>query len=101
MVKSLGFLSGIATDYFIDLGVRRNVRWALKLNIIFKIAGVGIVVAFLHTILDQVGKKEYAQWVTLFGFIYILFMVASIVDDLISKNKIRLFISRVEGGFAD
>jgi stage III sporulation protein AC len=54
----------------------------IDVNIIFQIAGVGIVVAFLHTILDQMGKKEYAQWVTLLGFIYILFMVASIVDEL-------------------
>ena len=42
---------------------------------------------FFHTILDQIGKKEYAQWVTLLGFIYILFMVATIVDDLFKKIK--------------
>ncbi|WP_018660646.1 stage III sporulation protein AC [Heyndrickxia acidiproducens] len=59
----------------------------MDVDIIFKIAGVGIVVAFLHTILDQVGKKEYAQWVTLLGFLYILFLVASIVGDLFSKIK--------------
>nr|MDF9458658.1 stage III sporulation protein AC [Bacillus pumilus] len=58
----------------------------VDVNVIFQIAGVGIVVAFLHTILDQMGKKEYAQWVTL-GFIYILFMVATIVDDLFKKIK--------------
>jgi stage III sporulation protein AC len=59
----------------------------VDINMIFQIAGIGIVVAFLHTILDQMGKKEYAQWVTLIGFIYILFMVASIVDDLFKKIK--------------
>ncbi|MFN2745383.1 MULTISPECIES: stage III sporulation protein AC [Bacillus] len=59
----------------------------IDVNIIFQIAGVGIVVAFLHTILDQMGKKEYAQWVTLLGFIYILFMVATVVDDLFQKIK--------------
>ena len=59
----------------------------IDVDIIFKIAGVGLVVAFLHTILDQVGKKEYAQWVTLFGFIYIFFMVASVVEDLFQKIK--------------
>ncbi|MRX73175.1 stage III sporulation protein AC [Bacillus lacus] len=59
----------------------------VDINIIFQIAGIGIVVAFLHTILDQMGKKEYAQWVTLLGFIYILFMVASIVDELFKKIK--------------
>ncbi len=32
-------------------------------------------------------EKEYAQWVTLFGFIYILFMVVSIVDDLFQKIR--------------
>ncbi|MCD7033198.1 stage III sporulation protein AC [Metabacillus sp. GX 13764] len=59
----------------------------VDVNAIFQIAGIGIVVAFLHTILDQMGKKEYAQWVTLLGFIYILFMVATIVDDLFKKIK--------------
>lgn len=59
----------------------------VDVNVIFQIAGVGIAVAFLHTILDQMGKKEYAQWVTLLGFIYILFMVATIVDDLFKKIK--------------
>ncbi|MFY4776267.1 stage III sporulation protein AC [Metabacillus sp. RGM 3146] len=59
----------------------------VDINAIFQIAGIGIVVAFLHTILDQMGKKEYAQWVTLLGFIYILFMVATIVDDLFKKIK--------------
>ncbi|KTF61899.1 stage III sporulation protein AC [Bacillus amyloliquefaciens] len=59
----------------------------VDVNVIFQIAGVGIVVAFLHTILDQMGRKEYAQWVTLLGFIYILFMVATIVDDLFKKIK--------------
>jgi len=59
----------------------------IDVDVIFKIAGVGLIVAFLVTILDQVGKKEYAQWVTLFGFIYILFQVASIVSDLFQKIK--------------
>ncbi|AGT32744.1 stage III sporulation protein AC [Geobacillus sp. FSL K6-0789] len=59
----------------------------IDVDIILKIAGVGIVIAFLHTVLDQMGRKEYAQWVTLLGFIYILFMVASIVSDLFQKIK--------------
>ncbi len=57
------------------------------MNTIFQIAGIGIVVAFLVTILEQIGKKDYANWVTLMGFIYILFMVASIVEDLFKKIK--------------
>ncbi|WP_338750032.1 stage III sporulation protein AC [Bacillus sp. FJAT-52991] len=59
----------------------------IEVEMIFKIAGVGLIVAFLHTILEQVGKKEYAQWVTLFGFIYVLFLVATVVEDLFNKIK--------------
>ena len=48
----------------------------IDVDIIFKIAGVGLVVAFLHTILDQVGKKEYAQWVHyLVLFIFCLWLL--------------------------
>lgn len=59
----------------------------IDMNTIFQIAGIGIVIAFLVTVLEQMGKKDYANWVTLIGFIYILFMVASIVEDLFQKIK--------------
>ena len=61
----------------------------IDVDVIFKIAGVGIIVAFLVTILDQAGKKEsdFSQWVVLIGFIYILFQVATIVNDLFQKIK--------------
>lgn len=59
----------------------------IEVGLIFKIAGVGIVIAFINTLLEQINKKEYAQWVTLFGFIYILFMVAQILDQLFEKIK--------------
>lgn len=59
----------------------------IDVDVIFKIAGVGIIVAFLVTILDQSGKKEYSQWVVLIGFIYILFQVATIVNELFQKIK--------------
>ncbi|MDF2535663.1 MAG: spoIIIAC, partial [Bacillales bacterium] len=56
-------------------------------DLIFKIAGVGLIVAFIVTILDQVGKKEYAQWVILVSFIYILFNIAQVVGDLMDKIR--------------
>jgi len=59
----------------------------IDVDIIFKIAGVGLIVAFIHTILDQVGKKEYSQWVILVSFIYILFNVAQVVGQLIDRIK--------------
>ncbi|MCA0985980.1 MULTISPECIES: stage III sporulation protein AC [Bacillales] len=56
-------------------------------NKIFQIAGIGIIVAMLHTILKQMGKEEYAQWVTLIGFIVVLYMVITIIDDLFQKIR--------------
>ncbi|EZH67725.1 MULTISPECIES: stage III sporulation protein AC [Geomicrobium] len=60
---------------------------------IFQIAGIGIVVAMIHTVLKQMGKEDWAHWVTLIGFIVVLYMVATIVDDLFTKiRSVFLFI---------
>lgn len=59
----------------------------IDIDLIFKIAGVGLVVAFIVTILEQVGKKEYAQWVILVSFIYILFSIAEVIGGLMAKIK--------------
>ena len=57
---------------------------------IFQIAGMGIILALIHTILKQIGKEEIAHWVVVVGFVIILYMVASFVGDLfeeIQKNS--------------
>ncbi|PWA13219.1 stage III sporulation protein AC [Pueribacillus theae] len=56
-------------------------------NIIFQIAGIGIIVAMLHTVLKQMGKEEYGHWVTLIGFIVVLFIVITKLNDLFHKIK--------------
>ncbi len=56
-------------------------------NIIFHVAGIGIITAFLHTIFKQMGKEDFAHWVTLIAFIYILFLVITKLQDLFTKIK--------------
>ncbi|MBM7542429.1 MULTISPECIES: stage III sporulation protein AC [Amphibacillus] len=56
-------------------------------SIIFQIAGIGIVVAMIHTILKQLGKEEYAQFITLVGFIIVLMMVMDSIADLFQQIK--------------
>ncbi|SDB99956.1 stage III sporulation protein AC [Pelagirhabdus alkalitolerans] len=51
-------------------------------SIIFQIAGIGIIVAMIHTILKQMGKEEYAQFITLVGFIIVLMMVVDRIAEL-------------------
>src|SRR5699024_11810827 len=38
-------------------------------TVLFQIAGIGIIVALIQTILKQMGKEEIAQFATLLGFI--------------------------------
>lgn len=62
-------------------------------NAIFQIAGLGVIVAMLHTICKQMGKEDFAQWVTLIGFIVVLFMVASYINRLFDQiQKTFLFM---------
>ncbi|PTX53917.1 stage III sporulation protein AC [Melghirimyces profundicolus] len=58
-----------------------------NVDAIFQIAGIGIIVAMIHTVLKQMGKEEYAHWVTLIGFIVVLFMVVVLVEDLFQTIK--------------
>lgn len=60
-------------------------------NTIFQIAGIGIIVAMIHTVLKQAGKEDWAHWVTLIGFIIVLYMVATFVNDLFQEIK-RVFL---------
>lgn len=56
-------------------------------GMIFQIAGVGIVVAMIHTVLKQMGKEEIGNWVTLIAFVIVLYMVATVIDDLFQKIR--------------
>lgn len=64
-----------------------------NVDAVFQIAGIGIVVAMIHTILKQMGKEDWAQWVTLIGFIIVLFMVAMLIRDLFQTIK-NVFLFR-------
>lgn len=60
---------------------------------VFQIAGIGIIVAMIHTILKQMGKEDWAHWVTLIGFVVVLFMVATMIQDLFQTIK-NVFLFR-------
>ncbi|WP_149453243.1 stage III sporulation protein AC [Pasteuria penetrans] len=63
------------------------------LDTVFQIAGIGIVVAMIHTILRQMGKEDFAHWVTLVGFGVVLFMVAVLIQELFQTIK-NVFLFR-------
>ena len=54
----------------------------MDLDIIFKIAGIGILTAVLHSVLKSVGKEELAGLATLSGLAVVLYMVIDLLSEL-------------------
>ncbi|AHV98242.1 MULTISPECIES: stage III sporulation protein AC [Bacillales] len=59
----------------------------IEVNAIFQIAGIGIIIAMIHTVLKQMGKEDIAHWVTVIGFVVVLFMVIRMLDGLLQEIK--------------
>ena len=47
----------------------------MEINIVFRIAAVGILVAVLHQVLMRAGREEQAMLTTLAGLVVVLFLV--------------------------
>lgn len=54
----------------------------MDINLIFRIAGIGILISVLNMILKQAGKEEQAQMLTLAGVVIVLFMVIQLIQRL-------------------
>ncbi len=54
----------------------------MNIEIIFKIAAVGIIVAVLNQVLSRSGRDEYTMITTLAGLIIVLMMVLPYIRDL-------------------
>lgn len=58
-----------------------------SIEIIFKIAGVGLLTAIINNILEKSDKKEIATLVTLTGLIIVLLMVVNMITGLFDTLK--------------
>ena len=54
----------------------------MDVDVIFKIAAVGIIVAVINQILSRSGKDEYTMITTLAGLIIVLMMLLPYISDL-------------------
>lgn len=61
-----------------------------NVELIFRIAGIGIIIAVLYNVLDQAGKKEQGQLMALAGVVIVLMMVVSLITQLFSSVKTML-----------
>ncbi|WLV23536.1 stage III sporulation protein AC [Aciduricibacillus chroicocephali] len=56
-------------------------------TVLFQIAGIGIIVALIQSILKQMDKEEIGQFVTLAGFIIVLLLVINSLSTLFQQIK--------------
>lgn len=54
----------------------------MDISILFKIAGIGILIAVVHQILSKAGREDQAMMVSLCGMIIVLTMVVKQISTL-------------------
>ena len=57
-------------------------------DILFKIAGIGIAIALLNQILSKAGRDEEAMMVTLAGVIIVLAIVVKMISEVFETVKV-------------
>lgn len=59
----------------------------MDVDLIFRIAGVGIVVAVLNQLLVRSGRDEQALMITIAGLVAVLFILTQRIGDLFETIK--------------
>ena len=59
----------------------------MDVDLIFKIAAIGIIVAVLNQVLIRSGREEQAMLTTLAGLIVVLFMIINQISTLFDTIK--------------
>ncbi len=59
----------------------------MDVDLIFKIAGIGIIVAVLHQLLVRSGREEQALLTTIAGLIVVLFIIVEKIGELFEMVK--------------
>jgi stage III sporulation protein AC len=65
----------------------------MEFDMLFKIAGVGILISVVHIALKQAGKEDMAHLCTLAGFSLVLFWVVELIGRLFTtvQEVFKLF----------
>lgn len=69
--------------YFADIK-----EGAVDVNLIFKIAAVGIIVSVIGQVLRQSGREEQAYLATLAGLVLVLFWIVPYISELFESIRI-------------
>ncbi len=59
----------------------------MDIDLIFKIAGIGIFISIINMVLKQANKEEQAQLLTLVGVIIVLMVVIQLINELFADVR--------------
>ncbi|MGI5849710.1 MAG: stage III sporulation protein AC [Christensenellales bacterium] len=62
----------------------------MNIDLIFKIAGIGILIAILYQLLVRAGREDIATMTAIAGLIIVLLMVVDLVGNLFESVR-RIF----------
>lgn len=65
----------------------RRYRMNIDVDIIFKIAAIGILVAVLNQVLIRAGREDQAMMTTLAGIIVVLLLIVQMINDFFITVK--------------
>ncbi|MBE3573918.1 MAG: stage III sporulation protein AC [Firmicutes bacterium] len=60
----------------------------MDIGVIFRIAGLGILIAVFSIVLRQAGKDEQAQLLTLAGLVLVMMMVLQLISQLFRQIQL-------------
>lgn len=64
-----------------------SVDLSMEIDLIFKIAAIGIIVSILNQVLSRSGREEQATMTTLAGLVVVLMMLAQKIAELFNLVK--------------
>jgi stage III sporulation protein AC len=64
----------------------------MGVELIFKIAGIGILISVVNQVLKHAGKDDLATLVSLAGLVIVLMMVIELISQLFSTVKSLFFL---------
>ena len=64
----------------------------INVDMIFKIAAIGIIVAVLNQVLIRAGREDQAMMTTLAGIVVVLFIIISMISQFFSAVKTRFML---------
>ena len=68
-------------------GIGDSVCLVMDIDLIFKIAAIGIIVSILNQVLARSGRDEQATMTTLAGLVVVLMMLAQKISELFDLVK--------------